>query len=717
MKNYRINKKQPIFYDISAVLLISMMLFLFGSLDARLAMLSAEVEATIFEPKIYSNATIDEDYDDSSVIVIMDKNISGMNKIHHDSFFGDFDIDYIKDLSSVTGETRNKGVNESKFNQILQIKLPTPSKENVLKVIKKLEHVEGIKCAEPNYFGQLGLVPPSTTNYNDQWGVDGISGTLGIQARQAWDFTTGSRNVRVGIIDTGIAEHVDLNANVESHLGIDFTDSGTTSDTYGHGTHVAGIIGASASNNGGIAGVAWNVSLVPLKIATGNVWDEANVIAAINYASELWITNQRIDILNFSGWRAHSVAALRSAIDRYQGLFVCIAGNDDGVNINENASPNYPGSFNCERQITVGSLDSNGVISSFSNVGSTAVDIFAPGGGILSTVPTSVSSTGYFINSGTSMAAPHVAGVAALLLSANPALSTDQLRNAILDGAKKETVLNGNCVTEGRLDAYEAIKDAVFTTTINGGNCTITSARLGAILPSNLTIPEFIKGRTVTQIGSSAFSGQNQLTQITIPSTVTTIGSNAFKNTNNARIDLEGRTSSPTTFDPNWNPSNNPVFLNGVECHHTSKTLTYLSDNSHGLMCDLCRTTTNVTAHPETKLWVDYKMHRTTCSCGINYLSGHVVSLYDTGFPYKTCLSCGGPAKIYNAIDRVSPLMGTALISQYFGNGSYFLPNAVYVLSGADLEDFYAGTLVLPEPREECHEHFELHDCRDCLHY
>ena len=139
-------------------------------------------------------------------------------------------------------------------------------------------------------------------------GVDGISGTLGIRAREAWDFTTGLSNVRVGIIDSGIADHVDLNANLVA--GRDFTGSGTTIDTNGHGTHVAGIIGAVASNNGGIAGVAWNVSLVPLKVATGSYLNIDYVIEAINHARDLWYTNQRIHLLNFSGWNFPIALAL-----------------------------------------------------------------------------------------------------------------------------------------------------------------------------------------------------------------------------------------------------------------------------------------------------------------------------------------------------------------------------------------------------------------------
>jgi len=156
-------------------------------------------------------------------------------------------------------------------------------------------------------------------------------------------------------------------------------------------------VGAVGNNNVGVSGVCWNVKLVPLKIndtitGVGNV--TGRVIEAITYAGA-----NNIHILNFSWWNFSDDPGLRDAINRYPGLFVCIAGNGDS-NINPNRSPNYPGSFSLGNLITVGAIKANGqrpTVTDWgydlygnpkgSNYGSTTVDLFAPGDGILSTIP------------------------------------------------------------------------------------------------------------------------------------------------------------------------------------------------------------------------------------------------------------------------------------------------------------------------------------------
>ena len=501
------------------------------------------LETLDLEPKICSKATLYDDFDDSSVIVIMDKSVSGYDMSNSTGFFGDFGIEGIEDLTALSSRIENHGDDPRDYNKVLQIKLQTNSKENVLNFIKDLEKIEGIKCVEPNYFGQTGKVPSSNTRYYNQWGVDGVDGILGIQAREAWDISIGSCDVRVGIIDTGIAPHPDLNANLVE--GIDFTGNNSTIDIDGHGTHVAGIVGAIGTNAGSVAGVAWNVSLVPLRVATTSAAGgitTANAINAINYASSQWdIPGERIHILNFSAWGFPNSSALKAAIDDYRGLFVCISGNGNGANINVNEKPNYPGSFNCSSQITVGSVSNNGAVSSFSNIGSTAVDVFAPGDIILSTH----TSNGYAYYYGTSMAAPHVAGTAALMLSANPNLTARQIKEAIMDSVNEDLALKGKCITGGRLNAFEALKSVAFDKTqIDENNVRIndfSNHLKGSIaepffVPSTFRFREngIVVDKKVAEIGNDAFAGL-ECNELVIPKSVISIGDYAFANCKNLK--------------------------------------------------------------------------------------------------------------------------------------------------------------------------------------
>jgi len=521
MTKFRIKSTKLLVLTIGLLLIVSLALILFENSVATSAFAS-ESEVSAFEAKRYSNAKIEEDFDDSSIIVVMDRTQGGINKIHADSFFGNFARTAINDLTFVDGDISSKRyLDVDNFRQILEIKLPENSKENVLSVIRELEKIDGVYYAGPNYLGQAGAVPRNS-QYNLQWGVDGTSGTVGINAQAAWDITTGSRDVRVAVIDTGIVAHQNLNANLVA--GWNFVNgTNDATDTDGHGTHIAGIIGGVEGNIAGstnIVGVNWNVSLIPLKISnTVTGWQTSRVVSAIT-----WARNQNVPIINFSGWNFGS-ADLSSAIGAYTGLFVCIAGNGNGTNINPGQSPNYPGSHTFAHQITVGSLDSNGTIRSTSNVGSTAVHLFAPGGSIWSTIPG--NTYGYM--SGTSMAAPHVAGVAALLLSVNPTLTPAQMKAAILDNVDTSSALSSNCSTGGRLNAVRAVNAALFDVSTSG----VLTVRSGAILPGTLVIPANLHGRTVTQIASYAFANQTSLTSIALPDTLTTIGNNAFQNCTN----------------------------------------------------------------------------------------------------------------------------------------------------------------------------------------
>jgi hypothetical protein len=414
------------------------------------------------EEKIYSNATIEDDFDGSSVIVVMDKKTGGMNKRHDPSFFRSFEKEYVEDLTEVTVDPKDSLIDWEKFHQILMIKLPQDSKENVLDVIQQLEKTEGVLYAGPNYFWYPGAVPDDTY-YGSQWG---LGGPQGIKAPDAWDITLGSNDVRVGIIDTGIAPHPDLNANLVAGrnfvAGDNENDTGDTGPHAGHGTHVAGIVGAVGNNYTGISGVCWNVKLVPLKISgttPGTGTTTAYVINAIKYAGINYIP-----ILNFSWWGFGNDQGFRNAIANYSGLFVCIAGNGtNGVNSigkDNDKAREYPADWTATRSgypaltnlISVGSIDSNGSRSSFSNWGATTVDLFAPGGDIYST-----SYTGsYVYMSGTSMAAPHVAGVAALVKSLHPWMTGAELKIALRNSVDPLSQ-SGLCSTNGKINAYTAV--------------------------------------------------------------------------------------------------------------------------------------------------------------------------------------------------------------------------------------------------------------------
>ena len=433
------------------------------------------------DKKMYWEGSVEEDFDGSAVLVVLDKNTGGINKEHDVEFFGGIEIEYIEDLTAIENDVSDTLLNVEQFRQILLIKLPEDSKENVINVIRQLEQRDGVLWAGPDYAMYPDTVPNDPYYYNTsiiedgQWG---LHGPFGIQAQDVWDITTGSSTVKVGIIDTGIAAHPDLNANVIS--GKNFVNSNSsTADSEGHGSHIAGIVGAVANNQVGIAGVNWNVSLVPLKISNNGyplLAFESRVVKAISYAID-----KKIKILNLS-WTTPVINAnmpLQTAIFSYNGLIVCAAGNEnksnDGVFITS-----FPSNLNfLPHLISVGAIDSNGdrwVTDSNhgSNWGKNRVDLFAPGSWILSTYPMNICDKGlsvcdpdgykehlyrgYHYMTGTSMAAPFVAATAALMLSVNPSLTAAQLKQKIMATVDKYSKIGNSCVSGGRLNAYNAVE-------------------------------------------------------------------------------------------------------------------------------------------------------------------------------------------------------------------------------------------------------------------
>ncbi len=451
-------------------------------------------ELYIKDEKIYSNATIDQEFVDNHVLVVLDRGVGAINKTHKLSTFKSAEISSVTDLTRIDfpqlkaelkdsvlskeqtiSEQKIPLVNMESFRQILLLELPTHSKANVLETIKKLESIEGIMYAGPDYIINPASTVPNDYYSSDQWELDEI------QIDEAWDITTGTATVRVGVIDSGIASHPDLNANVAA--GWDFANGNsiTTDDIVGHGTHVAGTIGAVGNNEIGVVGMCWDVTLVPLQITHDSEGHSTigSSISAINYA-----INNNIPILNYSNGMLKELeyTTLKQAIANYQGLFVCCAGNDQ-TDIDSNF--HNTASYKLDNMISVANTTFYDVLYETSNFGATTVHLAAPGASILSCFPANICNTGcnhikygihydngYHYMYGTSMAAPHVTGVAALIMSIRPDLSATEIKSLILDNVDLVDSLEDKCITGGRLNAYKAVRAATepqtFTGDVNG---------------------------------------------------------------------------------------------------------------------------------------------------------------------------------------------------------------------------------------------------------
>lgn len=326
---------------------------------------------------------------------------------------------------------------------------------------------------------RLGV--PNDPQFGEQWalnntGQNGGKANAHIDAIKAWVKTQGSAEVVVAVLDTGVDyAHKDLVANmwmrpdfvpeytdgeigsVNDSRGFDATsNAGDPMDDNGHGTHVAGIIGAEGDNNEGIAGINWNVQIMPLKfLGRGGFGSTKNAIEAINYAIDRKKNGVNVRVINASWGSTQRSKALEDAI-RAAGdagiLFVAAAGNSSTDN---DKRGHYPSNYDLPNVLSVAALDRNDLLATFSNYGAKTVHVAAPGREILSTW----LNDEYREASGTSMAAPQVAGIAALILASEPKLSMAKLRERILKSVDPIDTLFGKVVVGGRLNAAKALGD------------------------------------------------------------------------------------------------------------------------------------------------------------------------------------------------------------------------------------------------------------------
>lgn len=395
---------------------------------------------------------------------------------------GDHNVQ-LKDIESLSQHLGVQVVDRVRSNMVL-VRSSTAADAATLEI--KLREHPLVSRVEPNYVYHANnlnmLKTPNDPDFVRTWGLQNTgaadtSGTIGLEgvdisAKKAWDISTGSKSVVVAVIDSGVDfAHPDLktqawvnekelngkagvdddgNGLIDDINGCNFVgDNGNSTDDNGHGSHCSGTIGANGGDKKGLVGVNWSVSIMAVKFLDEKGGGTlANAIKAVDYAR----MNGAQIMSNSWGGRSLS-ALLQTAIEdanKVGTLFVVAAGNDTNDN---DVNPTYPANYPVENILSVAAVNNRGILAPFSNYGTKTVHVAAPGVNIVS----SVLNGGYDSYSGTSMATPHVAGIAALLLANNPSWKASELKGRILSSARPLSTLKKQVSTGGMADAYYAL--------------------------------------------------------------------------------------------------------------------------------------------------------------------------------------------------------------------------------------------------------------------
>lgn len=341
--------------------------------------------------------------------------------------------------------------------------------------VNALSSISGVEFAEPNLIyhlldSELPTAIPNDPKFAELWGMQnggqsdtsGRSGKIGadIKAPQAWALEKGSRSIVVAVIDTGVDyTHKDLKNNIwtipggTAHGYNAITGVEDPMDDHSHGSHCSGTIGGEGDNGEGVAGVNWQVSIMGVKfLSAAGGGTLADAIKAID-----WATEHGAQVMSNSWGGGGFSQTLLDAITRANAkgiIFIAAAGNDSS---NNDSTPSYPASYAVDNVVSVAASNNMDAMASFSNFGKTTVHLMAPGENIVSSV---VGGT-YSSYSGTSMATPHVAGAAALLLAHEPSLTPTQVKERLMATSDKLKAYRGKLISGGRLNLYNLISNTI----------------------------------------------------------------------------------------------------------------------------------------------------------------------------------------------------------------------------------------------------------------
>jgi subtilisin family serine protease len=444
----------------------------------------------------------------------------------------------------------------------LVVELPDPDLD-MAEAISQWMSQPGVQYAQPDYVRNVNAVFPNDGYFSDQWVLHNTGQTGGtpdadIDAPEAWDRFTGGSDVVLASIDTGVNySHPDLNMWINpgeiAGNGIDDDGNGYVDDIHGidayngdsdprddhifrHGTAVSGVMAAVGNNDIGISGVNWNARLMALKFQNRfGVGQTSTAIECIEYMTMMKRDYGVNVVVANTSWGANTpdpalLAAIEVAIN--EGImFVAAAGNDSRDV--DSAAPFYPASYDLDGIIAVAATDHNDQLAYFSNWGADSVDLAAPGESIL--------SVDLFLEDGTSMAAPHVAGAVAFLRAFSPGSSLAQIKAAILAGTDMIPALNGITVSGGRLNLKGALMSLQTEVTV--------SVVPTSVAEDGADMLDFVFSRS-GDTGAPLTVNFNVAGSATFSSDYTQIGTASFAASSGTVIIPAGSPTATATIDP-----------------------------------------------------------------------------------------------------------------------------------------------------------------------